>query len=88
MMVAIVLGVTGAIATKASNHKIGDSYNWQATDDMGNVIHNGQYVSGVDVGTAQSDFGCDGNTTPCAVTVTGDNGSVLPSPIYIYVTGS
>lgn len=86
MALALTIGVAGAFAT-SNSHKMLLNPNWQSTDASGNVIptsSGGMYDANKTVSQAQSDFGCSALSTPCAVTVTGENGPKTPNPTFIY----
>jgi hypothetical protein len=85
---ALMIGIAAAFATTppSSRGHFTDP-NWQSTDASGNVISTtmgGVYDPDKTVGVAQSDYVCSGSTVPCAVTVTGRNGSKTPNPTFIY----
>ena len=86
MALALTIGVASAFATSNARTLLLNP-NWQSTDASGNVIptsSGGMYDANKSVAQAQSDFGCSEQTTPCAVTVTQENGSKTSSPLYIY----
>jgi hypothetical protein len=60
VLIALVLGVTGAVAFKPAYHKAktGDSYYWFRVSD-------GSYDAFTDPGTEADNTGCKGNNDPC-----------------------
>lgn len=85
LAVLFTIGIGGAVVQKihASPKQADPTFNWQKTDASGNVISGGQYDPGVTQAQAQSDFGCSGTITPCAVTVNHQNGTKTANPTYV-----